>query len=138
VDTPTDLPGEWLSASDAADLLGLTARAVQDRCRAGYLIGRQTPTGRWEVQRASVEASLPSPTAGTQTGGPGELNALLELAMVRGELDQLRAQVTTLVARVAELERERVALIAGGQALSRTVGELSASLFGAAGMSHHE
>jgi hypothetical protein len=59
--------GEWLTVSQAAQVLGISPRAVQKRCHNGKLAARRvsTPAGdRWEVQAANLDASW------TRTGEP--------------------------------------------------------------------
>jgi hypothetical protein len=49
---------QWLAVAEVADLLGVTPRTIQKRCKAGKLDARsvKTPTGdQWEINGASVE-----------------------------------------------------------------------------------
>jgi excisionase family DNA binding protein len=49
---------QWLTVAEVADLLGVTPRTIQKRCKAGKLDARsvETPTGdQWEINAANVE-----------------------------------------------------------------------------------
>ncbi len=53
-EVPQDSPAmEWVSTSDAASLLGLSARRIRQLVVLGELTGRRS-NGRWQVSRLSV------------------------------------------------------------------------------------
>lgn len=45
-----------MTAQDAADLLGITDRAVRNLCQSGDLIARRGPAGRWAIDSGSAAA----------------------------------------------------------------------------------
>jgi hypothetical protein len=112
-----DLAG-WLTPRVAAERLGVTDRTVVNRLRSGALAGVQLPNGRWRID-PSLTAPPPSPppapspvvtggrSAGPVPANPGEdVTTLLEVAMLRAENMELRAELLVARARIAELERD--------------------------------
>jgi excisionase family DNA binding protein len=66
---------QWLTVAEVAEVLGVTPRTIQKRCKAGKLDARsvETPTGeQWEINPASVEKSnteAANDAANTATNG---------------------------------------------------------------------
>ena len=49
------MPDEWLTASEAARLLGVSSATVTRWLRLGLLVGMHLPSGHWRVPRREVE-----------------------------------------------------------------------------------
>jgi uncharacterized membrane protein YebE (DUF533 family) len=91
----------YLSVNVAAIRLGVTPRTVRNRLQSGQLRGRQLPNGWWEV--AASELDPPRQTPRTDHTAPDDTSQLIELAMLRAEIAELRAD-----ARVLQAERDRL------------------------------
>lgn len=46
----------WITPTEAASLLGVSAQAVKDWCRAGKIGHTITPSGRYRISRLAVDA----------------------------------------------------------------------------------
>jgi excisionase family DNA binding protein len=52
------MPGEWLTAGQAATLLGISRSTVVRYIEAGTLDARRLPGGHWRVRRDAAEKLL--------------------------------------------------------------------------------
>lgn len=118
----------WLDVAAAARLLGVSPAGVRARIRRGTLVARRDRAGRWQIERASLDAAIGRDTAAdaaiagldarsiealremcyAASTGPEPLAALLrEQRSTARAAHELRA---ALAARVAELEARIEAL----------------------------
>lgn len=98
-----------MSASAAAERLGICSQAVRDRLHAQTLRGYQTDTGRWRVDAASVEQAVRRADRGRAADEDlehrvGDLTAeMRELAAAVRDLAAGAPRVNALEAAVAAL-----------------------------------
>ena len=116
-----------MSATAAAERLGISSQAVRDRLHARTLRGHQTETGRWRIDPTSVEQAAPRNDSGRASDEDmghrvreltaemrGLAAAVRELTAGAPRVNALEATVAALttrdaatVERLRSLERER-------------------------------
>ncbi|MFM7537363.1 MAG: hypothetical protein ACKO91_16410 [Acidimicrobiales bacterium] len=102
----------YLTPTQVAAQLGVTARTVRNRLERGELTGTRSASGRWLVAASSLRPGSPSlvsrPSAPAAAGPEVErdLHDLLETAMLRSEVGVLTGELALAKQRIATLERE--------------------------------
>ena len=107
---------------EAADQLWVTTQTVRDWLRAGRLRGRKGPSGRWEVEDASVEELRSELKRGTPRVDYRKGAQLFE-----AKVATLEAKVSEISQRAASMEFERDRFRAGALAARGAALELNAA-----------
>jgi excisionase family DNA binding protein len=100
---------DWLTAQQAAELLGCTDKTIRGMLRDELLRGRKLPSGEWRVSKADIESLLHWSSARqlTPTSEPLDSAAPVESGMVEASM-ALAGIAAAIAAFLSELDQNAV------------------------------